>query len=71
MKKACDLLSPISGGNALPYSGKEDFEFLLEKAKDGPYSTFVYNELSPNLLEAQQFKELQQFVTKMHGEPWD
>ncbi|GKE04558.1 beta-amylase 7-like isoform X1 [Tanacetum coccineum] len=65
VNRACEL-SPILGENALPYSGKEGFEFVIRKAKHGPYSTFVDNELSPNMKESQQFREFQEFVTEMH-----
>ncbi|GKB25245.1 hypothetical protein Tco_0864646 [Tanacetum coccineum] len=70
MAKARENSVEIACGTALPCAGKEELEHVIEKAKYGLYKSFTYSQLSPLLIEAEQYNIYHRAETrKRRGRP--
>ncbi|XP_023514236.1 beta-amylase 7-like isoform X2 [Cucurbita pepo subsp. pepo] len=71
---ARDVGVEVVSENALPFLDRVGYNKILDNAKplddpDGRYlSSFIYNKLTPLLLERHNLVEFERFVKRMHGE---
>ena len=70
---ARDVGVEVVSENALPFLDRVGYNKILDNAKplddpDGRYlSSFIYNKLTPLLLERHNLVEFERFVKRMHG----